>query len=323
MIRLLFLLLLGLSGQPEAADPLAEGRKVYNFRCYFCHGYSGDSRTLAASFLQPPPRDFTRADPATLSATAIEGTLRNGRPGTAMKSFAGTISDDEIRAVANFVFDEFVRRKAENTRYHTPANGWPDHERYSAAFPFARGEIPLTRGSEELSADQLAGRRLYLDACVSCHDRGAPVEEGLAWDARPLSYPRNNFSLADPPRFDAIAGASPYAKHDRVPRLTRLGANERKGQRLFQKNCAFCHGADGSGKNWIGQFLEPHPRNLRDPAFMRDKTREQLAQAISEGLPGTSMPTWKGLLKESDIRALVDYVAKAFHPLPAWRQRTG
>ena len=37
------------------------GRRVYNFRCYFCHGYSGDARTLAASMVQPAPRDFTRA----------------------------------------------------------------------------------------------------------------------------------------------------------------------------------------------------------------------------------------------------------------------
>lgn len=323
MIKVLLLALLGLAYQPVSADSLAEGRKVYNFRCYFCHGYSGDSRTLAASFLQPPPRDFTRADPAELSVTAIEDALRSGRPGTAMKSFTGIISEDELRAVASFVHDEFVRRKAENTRYHTPANGWPRHERYLAAYPFARGEIPLTRRSEELTADELAGRHLYLEACVSCHDRGALAGEDLAWDARPLSYPRNNFSLAAPPRFDAIASASPYAKHDRLPRLARLGASERKGQRLFQQNCAFCHGADGSGKNWIGQFLEPHPRNLRDPAFMRDKTREQLAHTISEGLPGTSMPTWKNVLGKADIRALVDYVARAFHPLPAWRKREG
>jgi len=44
------------------ADLHELGRKVYNFRCYFCHGYSGDARTVAASQLLPPPRDFTRAD---------------------------------------------------------------------------------------------------------------------------------------------------------------------------------------------------------------------------------------------------------------------
>lgn len=322
MIRVLILLLFGLVCQPVLADPQDLGRKVYNFRCYFCHGYSGDSRTLAASFLNPPPRNFTQADAAALSVSAIEAALREGRPGTAMKSFTGVISDDEILAVARFVHDEFVLRKAENTRYHTVANGWPDHERFASAYPFARGEISLTRRDEDLSADQIAGKQLYLKACVSCHDRGAPESEDVAWDARPLSFPRNNFSLADPPRFDAVASASPYAKHDRPPKVAGLRPSERKGRRLFQQNCAFCHGADGSGKNWIGQFLEPHPRNLRDPGFMRDKTREQIAHSISEGLPGTSMPTWKNLLSERDIRALVDYVAKAFHPLPGWGKRT-
>ncbi len=34
-------------------------RAIYNFRCYFCHGYSGDAKTLASTYLKPQPRDFT------------------------------------------------------------------------------------------------------------------------------------------------------------------------------------------------------------------------------------------------------------------------
>lgn len=307
------------AGASTPEPPLAAGRKVYNFRCYYCHGYSGDGRTLAATFLQPPPADFTRADRATLTVAAIEDVLRRGRPGTAMKSFAQVIGEDEIRAVARFVVDEFVVRKAENTRYHTAENGWPDHDRYRHAFPFARGNIPLSQAAETLTPEQAAGRRLYLNSCVSCHDRGAAVADDTAWDARPLSYPRNNFSLANPPAVDAMTSATPYARHDRVPKIRGLSHAERRGERIFQANCAFCHGADGSGKNWIGQFLEPHPRNLRDPVFMATMTRERLAAAIRDGLPGTSMPAWKSVLAESDTRNLIDYIARAFHPLPPWQ----
>ena len=37
-----------------AADPAENehGRAVYNFRCYFCHGYSGNARTLAEGMKQ-------------------------------------------------------------------------------------------------------------------------------------------------------------------------------------------------------------------------------------------------------------------------------
>lgn len=316
--RPLAALLLAASLPAAATDPEIErGRAVYNYRCYFCHGYSGDARTLAATYLSPPPANFRAPAAEKLDQARIVDVLRQGRPGTAMKSFAGIITDADMTAVAAFVMDEFVRRKAENTRYHTAENGWPDHDRYRAAFPFAKGEIPLSRSWENLTPAEAEGKRLYLSSCVSCHDRGAPAGDDVAWDSRPLSFPRNNFSLAAPaPKVDAMASASPYALHDVPPKVGRLNPLERRGERLFQNNCAFCHGADGTGKNWIGQFLEPHPRNLRDPAFMSQATHQSIAHAIREGLPGTSMPAWKDVLREKDIAALLAYINRAFHPLP-------
>jgi len=298
-----------------AADLLEEGRAVYNFRCYFCHGYSGDAKTLAATYLNPPPADFTRPAAKQLSRDTIIATLHNGRPSTAMKSFAGILSDREMEAVTAFVLDEFVLRQALNTRYHTPENGWPAHDRYRDAFPFATGEIALSRPWESLDETQAAGKRLYLASCVSCHDRGAAGQDDTVWDARPLSFPRNNFSLANPPKIDAMTSATPYALHDIAPKVAGLTASERRGEKLFQNNCSFCHGADGTGKNWIGQFLEPHPRNLRDPNFMATMSRQRLGRVIRDGLPNTSMPAWKDVLGNGDIHALTAYINRVFHPL--------
>ncbi len=314
MIRWLAALFAAFAAYSSAAADTERGREIYNFRCYFCHGYSGDARTLAASYLSPPPTAFVAAEPADFDVARVVDVLRHGKPGTAMKSFAGILPEADLVAVAAFVVDEFVRGKRPNTRYHTAENGWPDHERYRLAFPFARGEIPLSRPWEELSPEEEAGKRLYLGSCVSCHDRGAAAPDPVTWDARPLSYPRNNFSLAAPP-VDAMASASPYAIHDRIPRVGRLRPAEKRGERLFQGNCAFCHGADGSGKNWIGQFLEPHPRNLTDPAFMAATSRQAVARSIREGLPGTSMPAWKSVLNERQISDIVAYLARVFHPL--------
>lgn len=321
---LLPLLLAACDGKPGSAPASRQaatsaheaGRKVYNFRCYFCHGYSGDARTVAASYLQPPPADFTRADPARLTPQYILQVLRQGKPGTAMQSFSGTLSDDEMTRVAAFVIEEFVRRKAPNTRYHTAENGWPDHERYLAAFPFATGEIPVSGDWDTLTEEQQRGKRLFLGSCVSCHDRGQPDDENIVWEPRALSYPRNNYSHTAPQQLDGMTSASPYALHDIPPQVSGLTAGERRGKALFEQNCAFCHGADGTGKNWIGSFLEPHPRNLQDPQFMVGMTRRLLAQRISEGLPGTSMPTWKQVLAPDEITDIVAYISKAFHPLP-------
>lgn len=292
----------------------AEGRAIYNFRCYFCHGYSGNAKTVASSFMTPTPADFTKATEASLPEAKIIATLQAGRPGTAMKPFASVLSEHEIRAVAHFVFQEFVVSKASNTSYHTAENGWPDHDRYRSAFPFATGEILLSQPWETLSAEQTRGKRLFLESCVTCHDRGGQATSDSPWDARPLSYPRNNFSYSTPQKLDAMTSASPYALHDIPPRLKRPTRSEKKGEKLFQANCAFCHAADGTGKNWIGSFLEPHPRNLRDAEFMDRITRQHFVEAVREGLPNTSMPAWKHVLSPSEVEAVADYVNRAFHP---------
>ena len=289
------------------------GRKIYNFRCYFCHGYSGDARTLASTYLTPAPRNFIATRPEQLPRAPMLAAVRNGKPGTAMKSFAGILSAGDMHLVVDFVRREFMQRKAGNTRYHTPENGWPDHERYRDAYPFATGAIALDTPWERLDASQQRGKRLYLTSCVTCHDRGRATEDALIWEGRPLSYPRNQFQPGG--ATDAVTSASPYAVHDVKPSLAGLDAKEQLGETLFQGNCAFCHGADGTGKNWIGSFMEPHPRNLADPAFMSTMTRDRLRQVIGDGLPETSMPAWKSVLEPHEIDAVIAYISRAFHPV--------
>ena len=164
------------------ADAHTAGRAIYNFRCYYCHGYSGDARTLASTFLAPAPRDFTALSPRDHSRAAMVAAVRDGRAATAMQGFSAVLTAAEVEAVVDFVRDEFMLRKASNTRYHTAENGWGGHERYRAAFPFATGEIALDTPWTDLAPEQAAGRRLYLGSCVSCHDRGRVRDEGAAWE---------------------------------------------------------------------------------------------------------------------------------------------
>lgn len=310
MKRLAALLLAGAAAWAQAGGHEL-GRQVYNARCYFCHGYAGDARTLAAAMLQPPPRDFTAA--RDLDEARIVTAVREGRPGSAMASFAGLLSEAEMRAVAGFVRREFVLARRPNTAYHTPQNGWPGHARHAAAFPFARGEIALDAPPESLDAAQRRGRRLFMSACISCHDRSPGTDPGPAWAARPVSYPRAGFVPGQPapPPVDAVSSASVYARHEVAPRLAGLTRVQRRGEVLFQANCAFCHGADGTGRNWIGQFMEPKARDLTqlDAASM---PRARLVQTILDGLPGSSMPAWRAVLTRAEVDAVAAYVERAF-----------
>lgn len=314
------------SGSAPAAVPApaadeaqhALGRKVYNFRCYFCHGYSGDAKTLAATYLIPPPRDFTGDTATTLSPQAVLQAVRHGRPGTAMKPFTGIIDDTELQAVAAFVSREFVQHKLPNTAYHTAENGWPDHQRFEVAFAFARGQLALDTPIEALDARQRQGRAMFLGSCISCHDRARVTDEGPAWSSRPVSFPRMGFvpgqAQAAPP--DVVSSASVYAKHEVVPRVKGLSPQLRRGETLFQANCAFCHGGDGTGKNWIGQFMEPKARDLT-AYTAKSLPPARLRQVIREGLPDTSMPAWQHVLKPAEIDAIAAYVTRVFfQPLP-------
>lgn len=288
------------------------GRKIYNYRCYFCHGYSGDAKTLASTYLQPPPRDFTRTRPENLSREKMIATVTTGKPGTAMHGFSRLLDAPEIAAVVDFVRVEFIDHQLENTRYHTPENGWPEHQRYRFAFPFATGEIPLDEDWSQLTPQQIRGKQLFLTSCITCHDRARVQQEGLIWSKQSISYPRNNYSHT---AIDAISSASIYARHDVPPRVKHLSEKAALGKELWQQNCAFCHAADGTGENWIGSFLEPKPRNLTNAEFMQAMTEDLLLQRIREGIGNTSMPAWKNVLSDIQIQQIISYIDVAFHPV--------
>lgn len=303
----------GLQADPRADEERIHelGRKVYNFRCYYCHGYSGDARTVAAQYLAPPPRDFTRADAAALDLTALRDAIANGRPNTAMKPFATVLTAAELDAVAAFVRREFIERRAANTRYHTAANGWANHERHAAAFPFATGEISLAVPPEQLSDSQRAGRRLFLSVCVTCHDQRTESGNESAWQIRPVTYPPDFYLLAEAGRVAPDDEFDPHERHDRAPVIAGLSARQKRGAALYENVCAHCHAADGSGRNWRGAFLEPHPPDFTAPRTPR-WTQSQLVQSIANGKANTSMPAFAAVLTRAEMASIAAYMARAF-----------
>jgi len=285
---------------------IEQGRAIYNSHCYFCHGYSGDAMTVASSYLDPPPRDFTATDVDALSRARMIESVSRGRPGTAMMGFAGQLSVAEIAAVVEFIRDRFMSGREETTRYHTVANGWLDFSRYAAAFPFVSGELAI---DDDLDSGQQQGLQLFLSTCLTCHEGRSLKQPPLQLEPRPVSFPRGGYS---PQQLDAVSAASPYARHDQPPRAEDLSSMEKKGEILFQANCAFCHAADGSGRNWIGSFLQEHPRDLTDAKAMHGMTRARLHQVIENGLEGTTMPAWKSVLDGEQIDAIAAYVMRVF-----------
>jgi mono/diheme cytochrome c family protein len=84
-----------------------DGRRVFTRHCAPCHGWQGNGEGPAAPYLPVRPRDFTagayrfRTTPSGTPPTDddLVRTIQRGIPGTPMPSWAGILSDAELRAV--------------------------------------------------------------------------------------------------------------------------------------------------------------------------------------------------------------------------------
>lgn len=85
-------------------------------------------------------------------------------------------------------------------------------------------------------------------------------------------------------------------------------------QGLYREHCAHCHGISGDGRGPTAAFLNPYPRDYRRGLYKfkstpgtEPPTHDDLMRILQEGIPGTSMPSFR-LLPNDELEALVHYV---------------
>ena len=94
---------MGMQINPPANANQIPGNEIYVKNCSACHGDNGNTAVWAKNSLNPPPRNFT--DPKAkeeLSRERMILSVTYGRPGTAMASFAGQLSDADLAAVVTY-----------------------------------------------------------------------------------------------------------------------------------------------------------------------------------------------------------------------------
>ncbi|MEW5870012.1 MAG: c-type cytochrome [Chloroflexota bacterium] len=74
-----------------------------------------------------------------------------------------------------------------------------------------------------------------------------------------------------------------------------------RGLQLYSQECVACHGADG-----LGTTLAPA---LNDVA-VREKSQDELARIILNGVSGTLMAPWENTLSEDDLNALITLIVQ-------------
>jgi len=116
-----------------------------------------------------------------------------------------------------------------------------------------------------------------------------------------MSSPRHQFVMRN--------GVDPSYASKSNP-LKNTARNIEDGKRLYEQNCALCHGKTGSGNGEAGKDLSPPPANIAAFSRTRMATDGYLYWSIAEGgVPlGTGMPPFKGNLKEDEIWKIVIYL---------------
>ncbi|MBI3949810.1 MAG: cytochrome c [Acidobacteria bacterium] len=108
---------------------------------------------------------------------------------------------------------------------------------------------------------------------------------------------------------DVVVGQSTWtapakAKETKNP-LKDDKASVAKGQKLFETNCAMCHGKTGAGDGPMAAKLNPKPAHLNKKT-LGGQTDGELFWKISEGKP--PMPPLKASIAEKDRWAIVNYL---------------
>jgi len=75
-------------------------------------------------------------------------------------------------------------------------------------------------------------------------------------------------------------------------------------ERLVRQDCGSCHGM--TLKGGLGTPLTPQALAGADA--------EALSAIVLDGLPGTAMPPWRGLLSETEARWIAAYLLKGEAP---------
>lgn len=79
------------------------------------------------------------------------------------------------------------------------------------------------------------------------------------------------------------------------------------GQLIFDEmGCPICHGHQGGGDGFLAGGLKPKPRDFTDFKVMSRLPDMIMFEAIRNGIPGTSMPSWE--LTDQQIWDVISYI---------------
>jgi mono/diheme cytochrome c family protein len=171
--RAMSLYLTSLKTPPAAMSPA----DTYKTLCLRCHGEKGDGHGAIAWYLDPYPRDLTKAGFInSKSLDRLTNSVAKGVAGTSMPAWENTLKSEQVRDVLQYVFTTFTK---EPRRELKPVNV-PD-----------KNPVALAAAS---AGD---GERIFLKRCSGCHGRKADGKGPNSLDILPRPRNLRNTAFVD------------------------------------------------------------------------------------------------------------------------------
>jgi len=294
------------TGEDFAGTPTVNrGRKLfYAMNCYGCHKIDGMSEGTLGPDLTEAGHKF-KID--YLWGSIVEP--RANLTSSFMPKF--NLPDADVRALVVFLKSRRGVNFAETSL-----------DRYKAHVANIAVVIPPGTAGEK------AGEQLITDrACTACHKLGQK-DGGIAPDLSYEGLIRDNQWMMDHfanPRSrvpDSIMPSFRFPAEDFERITAYLGSLKTPPPAMppaetYKALCERCHGEKGDGEGKVAWYLDPSPRDFTKAGFMTSKPHTRFVNSIQEGVAGTSMPSWKNVLKPEQVDGVLSYVLTTFTKEPA------
>jgi high-affinity iron transporter len=186
-------------------------------------------------------------------------------------------------------------------------------------------EAKLELPSQPLDLAQ--GRQIYTQSCASCHGVnglgdgpagakltphppaiGTAAQMGGVTPA--LMYRVVSVGISGTPM---VGFSGPLTSAQRwnvvayINSLRSTHAQQLEGEGLFTQRCASCHGVVGASDGALARSLTKLPPEIGTVAWQVERSDEQIAAVVANGIPGSAMPPSKDLTPEQ-VAGVVAYI---------------
>ncbi|MDH3597533.1 MAG: cytochrome c [Rhodospirillales bacterium] len=193
--------------------------------------------------------------------------------------------------------------------------------------------ILLTTGTyAQDEPNPLIGSHLYRSYCFVCHGvdggSGGPIAKNLDLDPADLSSERYQKTKVE--NLATLIGGYRRREESNMPNWSmvltradlldiaayitvmtqkdlRFRGDTRRGRAIFKRACAACHGTIGEGKGLLAHQIGISMMDFTKSENMKKLSDEDLIVFVRDG-SGDYMPSWKGILSDSEIADVASYV---------------